>query len=38
MSGHNFKIEFAMSAKLDFIHAEIGASADLRMDKVTFNC
>jgi hypothetical protein len=23
---------------LDFVHSEIGASADLRMDKVTFNC
>jgi hypothetical protein len=25
-------------SKLDFVHSEIGASADLRMDKVPFNC
>src|SRR6266542_5869382 len=25
------------NSQLDFVHSEIGASADLRMDKVTFN-
>jgi len=26
------------SNKLDFVHSEIGASADLRMDKVEVSC
>src|SRR5262249_9605259 len=30
--------EEAVPFRLDFVHSEIGASADLRMDKVTFNC
>src|SRR5262245_29932543 len=30
--------EFKTTFELDFVHSEIGARADLRMDKVTFNC
>jgi hypothetical protein len=29
---------FLSDPYLDFVHSEIGARADLRMDKVTFNC
>jgi hypothetical protein len=29
---------FQNITQLDFVHSEIGARADLRMDKVRFNC